>query len=774
MAGMRSSWGRLRLGMVATSCFVAVAGADDQVIFDEALRNGWESWSWAAVDVAQSTVVHAGSRAIAVTGGPWEALYLGHSALNSSGYTHLAFWIHGGPKGGQKLQVQAVLGSDAQAPWSVPDLAANTWQHISVPLSALGAANAANFTGFWLQDRSGAAQAPYYVDDVALIAGSVPPVTNGVVTVTVDAARDRHPIDPRIYGVSFADSAADLASLGALVHRSGGNSETRYNWQINAHNHASDWYFESLPDSPATPGAAGDDHVTVSKAGGSEAILTLPMIGWAPRLGPGRGRLASYSIAKYGAQRDSDKQWFPDAGNGVRASDGVQITNSDPNDANVPVDEAFQKVYLQHLVGRWGTSGAGGVRYYCLDNEPSIWHETHRDVHPAGASMEEIRDRITSYGSMVKLVDPGAILLGPEEFGWTGYLYSGADIEYGNKHGWNALPDRKAHGGMDYVAWLLDQLRQRSAASGVRLLDVFTLHVYPQSGEFGSDVSTAMQLLRNRSTRSLWDPDYVDESWIKDRVHLIPRMKAWVATYFPGTAIGITEYNWGADEHINGATAQADVLGIFGREGVDLATRWTAPKASTPAFKAMLMYRNYDGQKSGFGDQSVFAGGPNPDQLAVFAAERSGDHALTVMAVNKVLDGVTPLALSVAHFEGSGTAQVWRLGVANTITRLPDLAYSGGSLSNSLPAQSITLFVLPAAIPATPAAPVLRAGAARSDGQFELRLEGTPGGRYVLESSTDLRLWSVGSTNTLGGASVSLLLPMRSEGSFYYRAVTRP
>ena len=59
---------------------------------------------------------------------------------------------------------------------------------------------------------------------------------------------------------------------------------------------------------------------------------------------------------------------------------------------------------------------------------------------------------------------------------------------------------------------------------------------------------------------------------------LIPRMKNWVATYYPGTKIGITEYNWGAEGHINGATAQADILGIFGREGLDLATRWTTPR----------------------------------------------------------------------------------------------------------------------------------------------------------------------------------------------------
>ena len=50
----------------------------------------------------------------------------------------------------------------------------------------------------------------------------------------------------------------------------------------------------------------------------------------------------------------------------------------------------------------------------------------------------------------------------------------------------------------------------------------------------------------------------------------------------PNTPIGRTEYNWGAENHISGATAQADVLGILGREGVDIANRWVTPASSTP------------------------------------------------------------------------------------------------------------------------------------------------------------------------------------------------
>jgi hypothetical protein len=525
------------------------------------------------------------------------------------------------------------------------------------------------------------------------------------VTITVDAQLNRHAISPLIYGVAFAPDASTVADLNTPLHRSGGNSETRYNWQTNAHNHAADWYFESIADSPATPAAAADSFVSTSKDGGAEPALTIPMIGWMPKLGPSRGKLASYSIAKYGPQTGSDASWMPDAGNGISSTNANQpITWNDPNDANFLTNSTFQQAFVQHLTNRWGMSTNGGVRYYIMDNEHSIWHSTHQDVHPNGASRAEIRDKFFDYAGMVKRLDPNALVLAPEEFGWSGYLYSGADLQYGGQHGWGYLPDRSTNGSMDYVPWLLSQFYQRATNTNQRLLDYFTLHRYTEDSEVGgNDVSTATQLKRSRSTRSFWDTNYVDETWINQVVMLIPRMKGWVASYYPGTRIGITEYNWGAEDHINGATTQADILGIFGREGLDLATRWTTPASSTATYKAMKMYRNYDGNKSGFGDTSVSATGPNPDNVSTFAAVRSSDGALTIMVINKQLVSGAIISVNLANFPPAGTAQVWQLTSGNAITRLSDLSFPGNSFTSTVPVQSITLFILPASIVAGPA-----------------------------------------------------------------------
>src|SRR5438093_436916 len=80
---------------------------------------------------------------------------------------------------------------------------------------------------------------------------------------------------------------------------------------------------------------------------------------------------------------------------------------------------------------------------------------------------------------------------------------------------------------------------------------------------------------------------------------------------------------------------------------------WSTPDASTPAYKAIKMYRNYDGNRSTFGDTSVSAGGPNPDNVAVFAAQRTSDGALTVMVINKYLSGSTPVSIALNNFNNS-------------------------------------------------------------------------------------------------------------------------
>lgn len=563
------------------------------------------------------------------------------------------------------------------------------------------------------------------------LAGAAPVLAQNPATyVAVDAHASRHAISPNIYGVAFA-SASDLIALNAPLNRSGGNAETSYNWQLNSDNRGADWYFESIADSVSTPGYRHDDFITATRAAnvGAEALLTVPMINYLGGLGPGRSSLWSFSIGKYGPQTGWDP-YNPDAGNGVSSAPGnPYITGNNPADAGVANSPSIQQAWVQHMISTWGLASAGGLKYYLMDNEPSIWHSTHRDVHPIGATYNEIYSDFLNYAGAIRAMDPAATIMGPEEWGWLALFYSGFDQQNGTGPG----SDYATHNNTYYYPWLMQQLSSYQRSTGTQLLNVLSVHYYPQDGSFGDNDSPAAQLIRNQSTRSLWDPNYVDQSWIATVginggiINLIPNLKSWVKQYYPGLKTAITEYNWGDEANLNGATTQADVLGIFGRQNLDMACRWTVPVNPSPTYLAMEIYRNYDGNHSTFGDTSVHAGVANPDYLSSFAAVRSADGALTVMVINK-LQGSTPVSISLANFATTGTAQAWQIASASqtAITALGNLAIAGNSIATTLPSQSITLFVVPpGSITSPPPAPV---GLAATVGNGTVSLTWNPTG----------------------------------------------
>lgn len=518
------------------------------------------------------------------------------------------------------------------------------------------------------------------------------------VDIKVDVRKDRHPISPLIYGVNFANSE-QATLLNITLNRNGGNATSCYNWKIDATNSGNDWYFMSHPDGNSnTPSGSVDSWVrgnmTAKTTNGVKSMVTIPMIGWAAKLGPNRSPLWSFSVKKYGPQQKT-APYNPDMGNGVKP-DGQPITGNDPNDASIPVTVDFEKGWVQHLVSKFGAANEGGISYYLLDNEPGIWQSTHRDVFPVGIKMDDLFSRELKTAEMIKSVDPSAMVCGPEFWGWSAYFNSGYDNEWAGAHHYQKpYPDQAAHGGMEMIPWLLQQFAATQKQTGQRLLDVLTVHYYPQeNGVSSENADPATVLLRNRSTRSLWDPKYKDESWINNTVDLIPRLRKWVDTYYPGTKIGITEYSWGAENNISGALAEADVLGIFGKENLYLAARWTCPKTDSPAFNAIKMYRNYNGKDGVFGDISVACQTPDPDTCAAFASEDSKTHQLKIMILNKQPGVSQPVTLNLAGYHAKSSAQEYQLTAANRIDKLADVDVKGDSVSLTLPEQSITLLIL--------------------------------------------------------------------------------
>lgn len=699
-----------RYALVALVCAVpwptAVLAFPALDVYRDAVAAGWQDWSWGGVtrDFARSSPVHAGTASIAVTyTAGWSGLQLGRNdPVDTTGFDVLRCWVHGGAGGGQQVQIEVgnhLIGVSTRAAVTPP---AGAWTSVDVPLAALGTTQITYM--YWFNNTAGP-QATFYVDDVVFTASGNPtPTPPGPVpgpALRIDAGAGRHAINPDVYGMNFADEAL-AAELRLPVRRWGGNATTRYNWQTDTSNHASDWYFENIPNDNPNPaalpdGSSSDQFVEQDRRTGTASLLTIPLIGWTPH---GRAYACGFSVALYGAQQSTDP-WRPDCGNGVGTS-GAAITGNNPRDTSDPIAPTFVQDWMRHLMARYGTAASGGVQFYDLDNEPMLWAETHRDVHPQPPGYDELRDRTLAYAAAVKAVDPDALTLGPAEWGWTGYFWSALDAAPGGAW-WNNPQDRLAHGNLPLVEWYLQQLRAYEQQHAVRILDYLDLHYYPQAAgvALAPAGDAATQALRLRTTRSLWDPAYTDESWIGDTVRLIPRMRDWVAGDYPGTRLAISEYNWGALDHINGALAEADVLGIFGREGLDLATLWAPPASSQPGAYAFRMYRNVDGAGTAFGDTAVSASSTDQGTVAVYAAQRGGAGALTVLIINKA-DTPQTSALTLAGFVPGAAATAYLYSAANlsAIVRLPDQPVSATGFTTTFPAASLTLFVIaPAAAP---------------------------------------------------------------------------
>ncbi len=507
--------------------------------------------------------------------------------------------------------------------------------------------------------------------------------------LSVDAAADRHAISPDVYGINGA--GAQLADELALpVDRWGGNLFERYNFTLGAVNTADDYFFENIADcfyfdtgcgSGNTPYYRGFVERDVKR--GTKPLMQLPMAGFIAKDAPTAHPFTCGFPKSAGGSDDFDP-FDANCGNGRTAA-------SDPARTSTAITDADRASWVKDLAGR-------GVHLYELGNEPNLWNSTHRDIHPAATTYDELWAKSRTLSTAIKDNDPAGQVVGFSEWGWPNYFCSAADHpDSGCYDGNPQNTDRKAHGGVPLVNWLLQRFREESSTQGRRLLDYIDVHYYPA----GRDSANRMDV-----TRSLWDPAYKDPSYVDTAIRLIPRMREWVAADYPGTKTALTEYDL-LDETLSGrqnAVIQADALGIFGREGLDLATFFdeghggpadgAAPTPASPIADAFRVFRNYDGKHGTFGDTSVRAASADPSKLAVYAAIRA-DSALTVLVVNKTAETQTA-SLSLAGADGTKAAQVYRW-TGEDITRLPDAPPAG---SADYPMQSLSLYVLPDAVKA--------------------------------------------------------------------------
>ena len=153
-----------------------LCGQVNQIIYSNSLQNGWVDDSWATVDLSNTNPVLPGfSNSISVSCTEYAALYLYQTPFDSTPYTNLTFWLNGGPSGGQVLTVTGTVDQVNQISYTLPPLAADTWQEFTIPLSAIGVAGQPDFDGIWIWNETGSTIPTFYVDDIYLEAGGPAP-----------------------------------------------------------------------------------------------------------------------------------------------------------------------------------------------------------------------------------------------------------------------------------------------------------------------------------------------------------------------------------------------------------------------------------------------------------------------------------------------------------------------------------------------------------------------------------------------------------------------
>ncbi len=504
--------------------------------------------------------------------------------------------------------------------------------------------------------------------------------------ITVTPSEQLGKISPYIYGVN---NGADLNSVSAKSIRLGGNRMSAYNWENNMSNAGSDYYHTSdmylitdIPDEfkrvPGGPALALSSEAQTHNI--SYTLLTLQMLGYVTS--SKRGRVT--------AENSAPSDYWVEVRN---RKDSELSLEPDKNDGAVYTDE-----YLNYLSDKIGKSdSATGIKAFALDNEPALWKHTHSLVQHGDLSCSELIVKSAELASVVKEADPGAEVFGPSLFGYSAFdSFAGAPD-------WQKL---KADNGYRwFIDYYLDEMKKAGNSSGKRLLDVLDIHYYTEAkGECGERSCSHYDndgciKARLDSVRSLYDENYRENSWITDTgaefLPLLPNIQQSIDKYYPGTKLAFTEYNFGGGDHISGAVAEADMLGIFAEYGVYFAAIWSFEN-NQYQLSAINMFTNYDGNGSGFGDTLVKSEYENGDISVYSSTDSENDGTVKIIVTNRSLYDDTPVEISISSDNAYENAEVYSLyGDSAEIRAMPAVEkIEVNGFGYVIPPLSVTEFVV--------------------------------------------------------------------------------
>ncbi|HEX6242083.1 MAG TPA: glycoside hydrolase family 44 protein, partial [Polyangiales bacterium] len=495
-----------------------------------------------------------------------------------------------------------------------------------------------------------------------------PPGETGPVDVTLEAYADRQqrPISPLIYGTAFP---AEPAQQRWGLVRSGGNRLTAYNWENNASNAGSDWQYQNdsvvhTSDVPALPLLSAID---IGISTNATTLITLSLADYvaADKNGGGDVRNSGPNYLATRFKRNHAKKPTPFA-------ETPDVTDAD--------------VYQDELVAFLRKNRPHAKIIFSMDNEPDLWAHTHAEIFPKPVTYADLWKRNLEFAKAAKEAWPGVEVLGFVSYGYQGYV---------------SLQNAPDNGGRNFLDWYLEQARAAEKQEGKRLIDYLDLHWYPEAQGGGqrivSDLVTPeVVAARVQAPRSLWDRSYDEVSWVRDAhggpLKLIPWVQEKIKAHYPGTKLSFSEWNYGGGGHISGGVAVADVLGVFGRWGVDAASYWGTEPFSAAAFR---VFRNYDGQGGAFGDISVGTKTTDVASATIYASIDSKDVSRTTLVVINKSPSPKTAGIRLSHSSIYKQAAVYVLAGADPIIqKSASLAPVGtNAFKYDMPPLSVSLIV---------------------------------------------------------------------------------
>jgi hypothetical protein len=590
------------------------------------------------------------------------------------------------------------------------------------------------------------------------------------------------------------------------ITRIGGNTTSSLDWRTGYGNFGGDWGYQPSSNYVGTspkPGLSFKRFADPALADGTAIVWTVPMLPFVARSGTGPA-LDWNNPNQVPAKSRHQLEFTPADPNAVwpnKARNPAGPTAS-PSMTGPAYADDFIKWLSQNYPG--AESARDKRIMVALDNEPDNWCWDFGAKHgwalgwPKGNARFTVQlghayhiARTVEFAAAIKDVLPNLDVFGGVFMGYWG-LYSlgnitppGKDEGHGVDPQFMRWPSGRPKPGVTfpYLEMWAKALHEASAKRGARLVDVLDTHFYHTPCPIDVDVCdgnvpnarTAFtseradaddRILHSRmqAPRMFWDPNFQGNAEIEWKtgqwglhsrqsslkeggvpLRWIHRLRETLAKYPQGPQkLAFTEYQMGRPGDISGAIAQADILGVFAREGVYAATVWPMTHSDDPGYRvpadkgkpkdvaasmakafagasaAFKAWLDYDGAGGGHGDTYASTAVHDParpadpnrpanaprqtlERVTAYASFDSGKpDRMVVVALNKTLRESLDVEFKVIHTAKLAKAERYQVTGGNGErpsvvgpAKLADLRLQeGNAFTASLPAQSITVFLL--------------------------------------------------------------------------------